>query len=310
MHYSSVSPDAVASVFRNWITEKRFEIAKSTLDFYEQTATSFLGYLGDRAALPIHSLERKEILSYRHTLLDRLSPKTVNHRIKTLRMIFEAAVRDRVITENPARYIKAARASTQPVRRAFELAEIRLVLAHADPEWQSIILFGLYTGQRLGDIARLEWRQIDSQKRLLSFVSAKTGRRLVIPIAAPLSDHLQKFASFGNGPIHPRAYSSVVREGGRVSSLSNQFASLLAAAGLRTKISHLETGRGHSRRRIANELSFHSLRHTTVSLLKEASVPQAVVMELIGHRSPEISWAYTHVGVDALRQATSSIPSL
>ncbi|MGA8659217.1 MAG: hypothetical protein WB586_24060 [Chthoniobacterales bacterium] len=27
----------------------------------------------------------------------------------------------------------------------------------ADPEWQSMILFGLYTGQRLGDVARLTW---------------------------------------------------------------------------------------------------------------------------------------------------------
>jgi integrase len=37
------------------------------------------------------------------------------------------------------------------------------------------------------------------------------------------------------------------------------------------------------------ELSFHSLRHTAVSLLKEAGIPDAVVMELVGHESAAMS---------------------
>jgi integrase len=41
---------------------------------------------------------------------------------------------------------------TEQDARPFTLREIQRVLAVADPEWQSLIKFGLYTGQRLGDL--------------------------------------------------------------------------------------------------------------------------------------------------------------
>jgi hypothetical protein len=41
------------------------------------------------------------------------------------------------------------------IKRPFTLPGLRSVLALANDEWRSMILFGLYTGQRLGDIATL-----------------------------------------------------------------------------------------------------------------------------------------------------------
>jgi integrase len=38
---------------------------------------------------------------------------------------------------------------------SFTLPELRTVLDLANDEWRSMILFGFYTGQRLGDIATL-----------------------------------------------------------------------------------------------------------------------------------------------------------
>jgi integrase len=40
---------------------------------------------------------------------------------------------------------------------------VRAILNLADEEWRSMILFGLYTGQRLGDIASLRWNNVDLQ---------------------------------------------------------------------------------------------------------------------------------------------------
>jgi integrase len=67
---------------------------------------------------------------------------------------------------------------------------------------------------------------------------------------------------------------------------------------------------GRDGKRQRNELSFHCLRHTAVTLLKEAGVPQAVTMELIGHDSPEISQNYTHVGIEALKKAAAALPEV
>jgi len=57
-------------------------------------------------------------------------------------------------------------------------------------------------------------------------------------------------------------------------------------------------------------LSFHCLRHTAVTIMKEAGIPAAVVMELIGHDSEQMSSVYTHVGAEAMQKAANSIPDL
>jgi integrase len=44
--------------------------------------------------------------------------------------------------------------------------------------------------------------------------------------------------------------------------------------------------------------------------MKEAGIPAAVVMELVGHDSEAMSRHYTHVGADALRKAAASLPDV
>ena len=58
------------------------------------------------------------------------------------------------------------------------------------------------------------------------------------------------------------------------------------------------------------DASFHSLRHTAVSLLKDAGIPDAVVMALVGHESSAMSDRYTHVGMEALVRAAESLPEI
>jgi integrase len=89
--------------------------------------------------------------------------------------------------------------------------------------------------------------------------------------------------------------------------LSNQFGDLLAQAGLREPP---REGHGTNLRRSTVGLGFHCLRHTAVSLLKDAGVPDAVVMAFVGHTSNAMSHRYTHVGSEALTKAVDSLPEL
>ena len=59
-----------------------------------------------------------------------------------------------------------------------------------------------------------------------------------------------------------------------------------------------------------NELSFHALRHTATSLMKNAGVSSAIVQEFIGHDSPAINAHYTHIETSALRKAAESLPDV
>jgi integrase len=83
---------------------------------------------------------------------------------------------------------------------------------------------------------------------------------------------------------------------------------LVAQAGLRDKAPHRSKGKGRDAKRSTDGLSFHALRHTAVSLLKDAGIPEAVVMELVGHDSKAMSAHYTHVGTEALAKAVAALP--
>jgi integrase len=154
---------------------------------------------------------------------------------------------------------------------------------------------------------------VDLLRDEIRLVTRKTGKTMILPIAAPLRRHLEGLEASDqpDAPLHPRAFA-IVSAAGRSGHLSNQFGDLLAAAGLREKLSHQkkERGKGRDHRRTSTGLSFHCLRHTAVSLLKDAGIPAAAVMELIGHDSEQMSQHYTHVGQDALRKAADALPDI
>jgi integrase len=134
---------------------------------------------------------------------------------------------------------------------------------------------------------------------------------MLLPIVGALRSHILSLANTDDprAPLHPRAYAIAKRQT-RSGGLSNQFALLLAAAGLRSMQAHQSRGIGRGGRRSQSEVSFHSLRHSTVSILKNNGVPQAVVQELVGHDSAQMSAHYTHVGREALEKAAAALPAL
>jgi len=317
LHKEITGEDLPAHSFRqfadSWIERKRTEIAPGTLAFYRKTISKFADFLGARADAEISAITSDDLVAFRNVSAKLLSPATVNHDLKCLRMLFRAALREKAIADDPCEFVNVTKKSASTRRRPFTIPEIQAVVAVADDEWRSMILFGLYTGQRLGDIASLTWQNVDLLRDEIRLVTRKTGKTMILPIAAPLRRHLEGLAvnDQPDAPIHPRAFT-IVGGAGRTGHLSNQFGDLLAAAGLRKKQSHQKTekGKGRNHRRASSILSFHCLRHTAVSLLKDAGIPAAAVMELIGHDSEQMSQHYTHVGHEALRKAAGALPDI
>jgi len=85
----------------------------------------------------------------------------------------------------------------------------------------------------------------------------------------------------------------------------------MARAVLRDKApNYIRKGKGWDAKRSTNGLSFHALRHTAVSLLKDAGIPEAVVMQLVGNDSQAMSARYTHFGIEALAKAAATLPEI
>jgi integrase len=310
--YSETLPVATVRKFiADWLHTKQPEVSAGTLAFYKKSTAKFLEFLGTAADLDLASITRITVLEFRNHIAKRNSPVTTNSDLKAIKMICRAAKRDGYIAEDPAEFVETVRKNSEQARRPFTISEIQRVISAADAEWKSLILFGLYTGQRLADIATLTWDHVDLARNEIRLKTRKTAKRLTIPFAAPLRTHLDALAvgAERGSPIHPRAFGTMSRQG-KSGNLSNQFSDILAKAGLRQKAPHRTTHKGRGARRTSYELSFHSLRHTAVSLLKDAGIPEATVMELVGHESKQMSAHYTHVGREALEKAAAAFPEL
>jgi integrase len=300
--------------FDSWVARKKPETSPSTHIFYQAKAKRFLDWLGSRTDQQIALITRDDVLAFRAAELDRVSPRSVNHAIKFLRMVFKTAKEDgKYHDENPASGVKIAKLRDGNHRRAFTIPEIQRVLEVANDEWRSLIYFGLYTGQRLGDLVRLTWQNVDLARDEIRFVSRKTGRTMIIPTAPPLREQIENLPAGDDPhqPLHPRAFASAEKSGG-VKTLSRQFHELLADAGLAKPKAHRRTEKapGRAGTRELSQISFHSLRHTATSLMKNAGINASVVMDIIGHESEAVSTLYTHIDEKTKREAVARMPSI
>lgn len=302
----------IEDFLNRWVTSKQSELSASSNANYSRAARQFIEHLGSRSKADISRLEKEDVLTFRDAIAASRSTGTANFGLKVIRIAFGQAQRDGLLAVNPAEQVRILKAKpTGTERRAFTLAELKRVLDVAEAEMRGLIIFGLYTGQRLGDLARLTWQNFDLPRAELSFVTGKTGRQQIIPLAQPLVRYIGSLpaSSKPTEPIFPKASAIVTREQ-RTGSLSNKFYDVLVAAGIAPKRSKQATGRGRSGKRLTNELSFHALRHTATSLMKNAGVSSAIVQEFVGHDSPAISANYTHIETSALRKAAESLPDI
>ncbi len=305
-------PDAsVADFVERWLVRRKGEIAPGSLVSYSATCGVFLRWLGEKAKRPLADLDTRQFIAFRDEQASRVSAATCNKFIKQLRVVFEDARRDKYIAENPAKDCPRLKAVATETRRPFTTDELREVLKVANDEWRSLVLFGFYTGQRLGDLAVLSWSNIDLGAGEIHLRTAKTGRMVRIPICGPLMQHLESLPA-GDEPashLHPKAAKAFLN--GNSPMVSRQFGDLLAAAGITNKRGHGKTaGKGRAAARATSDISFHSLRHTATSLLKNAGISPAVVQDIIGHDSAEMNTHYTHIESDAKRKALQVLPKL
>jgi integrase len=311
--YQIVNRDALPGskardFFTKWAENKKRETAESTARRYHDVVRHFIAGLGKKADGDVNDISRADVIGFRDDLNNRLTASSANHAVKIIRMALKDALVAELVDRNVAVGVKRVKhRGDMNARRPFTIPEMRKILRVADDEWQGMILFGLYTGQRLRDIANLTWQNLDLDSNELTLVSSKTGRRMRIPLADPLQRYIAKLPAGDDPgqPLFPRAFKTK-----RTGTLSNGFYDIMADAGLVEARNHRSNGNGRNSRRTFNEIGFHALRHTATSLMKNAGISPAIVQDIIGHDSPAISAHYTHIDETAKRKALNAMPSL
>lgn len=318
VHGERITSQSINDYLLAWADKRKAECSASTAARYEQCLKSFIAHIGDKvASAPLSSLHTSQIASWRDDLSKRYSVKTTNLYLKSAKAAFNAAMQDGLITENPTiqikllRESKGAKAEAASKKRSLTPDEIQNILAVIpnEAEWHGMVLAGVYTGQRLIDIACM--RRRDIQNGWWRFTVRKTGNALAIPLDKGLADWLSKQLKRHDKPyVFPAAAGFVERAKGKTGTLSNQFHTILVKAGLLEKRSHESIGKGRASAREASAISFHFLRHTANSLLKAAGVPESVAMAFIGHDSKDVSRLYTHLPEDSLSDAMKKLSGM
>lgn len=253
----------------------------------------FLLFLGDARNMPLDMVTNQHAKDFMYKEMDRVSSGTVNRYLAGLRTAFQKAVDSRLFQYNPFRKVgpgKQDREDKQQ-RRAFTMEEAKRMTEVLPGEWPDMVRVCIYTGgQRLGDVAKLKWEQIDLAGCLIAMTTQKTKRRTNKPIISPLKSILERRkASSVSEYVFPMAAMRHTQAGNTCGKLSMDFHELLKQHGF-IESTNKKSLQGNRRQQA--ELSFHSLRATAVTALRLAGVPADLCRFIVGHDSEEIERVY------------------
>jgi integrase len=223
---------------------------------------------------------------YFRSINARLTPSTVNRHLRILNRIW------RINRVEPNPWSSFRRLTVVPVqRRALSKAEVDLLISKADGELRTLFILGVYTGLRLGDCQRFRWESVTGDRIMVR--TSKTKRIAALPIHPLLKEAM--------GEPKKEGYLLPELAAMPIWSLTYRVQRLFAACGFET----LQKRANGLRSGVV--VGFHSLRSTFITRLGEAGVPLAVVREMVGHVSEEMSQRYFRADDDMAAKAIAAL---
>ncbi len=230
-----------------------------------------------------------------------IAPRTVNFYIGFLRLFFSIMQKLKLTLENPFEAVEKM-VGKSVCREIFSDDEIALLLTQKHHRLYPLIVFGLYTGLRRGDIVRLKHSDIDWQHRFIRIDQNKTAAAVDIPMLPPVAVLVAGIKRTG-GALFPELLADYDDQDDR---LSAEFKALLDSVGISGAT---VTVPGRARKQSVKDV--HSLRHTFAYLAGKHGIPFAVVQSILGHMTPAMTRHYMAHANDADKvNAMAAFPDL
>jgi integrase len=152
------------------------QIRESTREEYARTMREFIRVVGDK---DLQRVTLQDGEHYRQVCLDEGNrPATVVKKLKEIKCLFQTAVKRRQVDENPLAHIQMPKCSTKEVHVFTEAECERIVKAAQDfvdqrrgkpvVRWDLLVLMGLCTGMRRGELLNCTWSDIDLAAQTLT----------------------------------------------------------------------------------------------------------------------------------------------
>ena len=175
-----------------------------------------------------------------------LAPGTVDTRFRSVRAVFRAAVRDKVIATDPTEGVVLPRKRRAEVAMMIPTTEqVGAILAAAEPSFRPLVGLCAFAGLRLGEAAAVQLGDVDFLRRVLTVSrqvqrggggtvevrSPKSGSERVVFLAGGLVEMLSRHVEIG---VRPEGWLFVGPHGGPPdqNAVHWRWRQTLAAAGL------------------------------------------------------------------------------
>ena len=290
---------------------ERRDLSQTTLDAKKQVWRKWVEWLG---------VKHSEIEEMRHVTVEMVeeylnylrvnhSASTYNNRLCVIREMTRVLMEKARMKKNPWENMKQ-REDDSVRRRELTIEEVMRLARQArrqGEEWERLFCIGVYTGLRLGDCCNLEWKCVDLVRSIIQVIPHKTkkwahGKPVTIPVHPALAENLmQTKMSERLGYVVPTIAGYYQRDRPKVSYTIGR---IFRNAGIVTSV-HVE-----GRKWKVPEATFHSLRHTFVSMAANAGIPLHIVQSIVGHESTAMTRHYYHENEAVLRKAVAAIPAI
>lgn len=242
-------------------------------------------------ACHITEVTTDNLQTYVNKLFDEHKPGTAAEYWKCVRRFLGWMERTGRIKRSPHTAIRKPTVrheqTVNPLTRE-EYLKLREAAAGHWMDW--IIMLGWNTGMSLADCMLLKWGNINTDRCFIRINRIKTGTEAVIPFDP--NDELGR-AIMARRQAEPDADpdSFVCQDAGTRANPD----SMAVSANGRAAFRYIASKAGVTK-------SFHSLRHSFVSMLANSGMSTVMATKVSGHTDPKVFSRYVHVDTEALRQ--------
>lgn len=244
----------------------------------------------------------------------KLSRRSQEDTVHILKQMFSAAAESDVIPKDPSLKLKPGGKPAAKKQALTEAQQEQLLTAVKDLKVEPMVMLGLYTGMRRGEICGLQWDCVHLDGSA-PFIEVRRACRWPDKIHPEISEELKTPAARRDIPIPPQLlkYLEEVRpklEGKKAETLGQRCVycsgegEAVSYSTLRRRWETIRTRSTASGRKLGDKvrnhkvtvtLDFmptpHTLRHTYVTRLILSKMDLKRVQYLVGHEDPEITLA-------------------
>lgn len=259
-------------------------LSPHTLAAYQRDLQEFMAYCTSQSLLDWRAIDHQHIRAFAAAQFRRkLSPRSIQRRLSTLRSFNNFLIREAQLKKNPATDVRAPKAGkrlpqTVDADRMTSLLDFRAD-NELDKRDKAMMELFYSSGLRLAELVGLDIGDLDQADRTVR-VLGKGSKTRVVPVGryahAALTEWLQERALVADahaGPVF------IGRGGKRLTPRAVQ----------------LRIAQWGKRQGIGQHLHPHLFRHSFASHLLESSQDLRGVQELLGHANISTTQVYTHL---------------